>query len=133
MYFISHKMNLMRRFVCFFAFVVSSVSVLAQNGKISIEQDEKITELLAIYKTANESAEFYRIQVGFGDFAKAQEIKSKVEQDFPGLFSNIDFDSPTYRVRIGRFKNKLDAERKFREVRQKYPDAMLLQPKRSSR
>ena len=114
-------------------FVVSFAFGQAQKGKITIDQDQKITDLLAIYKTANESSAYYRIQVGFGDYAKANEIKSKVEQDFPGLFSNIDFDSPTYRVRVGRFKNKLDAERKFKEVRQKYPDAMLLQPKKSSR
>ncbi|MGB6154249.1 MAG: SPOR domain-containing protein [Pricia sp.] len=120
----------MKRLICLSLSLVSFVYAHSQQGKINIEQDQKITDLLAIYKTANESAAYYRIQVGFGDYAKAQEIKLKVEQDFPALSSNIDFDSPTYRVRVGRFKNKLDAERKFREVRQKYPDAMLLQPKK---
>ncbi len=105
----------------------------AQQGKITIEQDKKITDLLEIYKTSNESSEYYRIQVGFGSYAKAQDIQSKVEQDYPDLPSKIDFDSPTYRVRVGRFKIKLDAERKFKEVRQKYPDAMLLKPKKSTR
>jgi len=105
----------------------------AQQGKITIEQDKKITDLLEIYKTSNENSESYRIQVGFGSYAEAQKIQSEVEQDFPDLPSKIDFDSPTYRVRVGRFKNKLDAERKFKEVRQKYPDAMLLQPKKSTR
>ncbi len=123
----------MRRVICVMVFVVSCAYGYTQKGKITIDQDQKITDLLAIYKTANESTAYYRIQVGFGDFAKANEIKSNVEQDFPGLFSNIDFDSPTYRVRVGRFKNKLDAERKYKEVRQKYPDAMLLQPKKENR
>lgn len=120
----------MKRAICLTFSIISFAYGRSQQGKINIEQDQKISELLAIYKIANESAEYYRIQVGFGDYSKAQEIKSKVEQDFPALYSNIDFDSPTYRVRIGRFKNKLDAERKFKEVRQKYPDAMLLQPKK---
>lgn len=105
----------------------------AQQGKITIEQDKKITDLLEIYKTSNENSESYRIQVGFGSYAEAQKIQTEVEQDFPDLPSKIDFDSPTYRVRVGRFKNKLDAERKFKEIRQKYPDAMLLQPKKSTR
>ena len=105
----------------------------AQTGQVNIEQDERIGELLKIYKSSNSSSEYYRIQVGFGSFAKAQRIKSEVEIDFPGLTSKIDFDSPTYRVRLGRFKNKLDAERKFIEVRAKYPDAMLLKPKKSSK
>ncbi len=114
-------------------FICSLSYSFAQTGRVNIEQDEKIDELLKLYKSSNSSSDYYRIQVGFGSFAKAQHIKSKVEIDFPGLASKIDFDSPTYRVRVGRFKNKLDAERKFLEVRAKYPDAMLLKPKKSSK
>lgn len=112
-----------------FAFSVSLAQ--AQKGEITIEQDENITALLAIYKSSNESSNHYRIQVGFGSYAKAQKIKSEVEVDFPGLYSKIDFDSPTYRVRLGRFKTKLEGERKLEEVRKKYPSAMLLKPKKS--
>ena len=123
----------MHRSITLFVFILLCGSSYAQKGTISIHQDDKIDALLAIYKTANESTDYYRIQVGFGDHTKAQDIKSKVSQDFPDLSANIDFDSPTYRVRVGRFKNKLDAERKFIDVRKKYPDAMLLAPKRSLR
>lgn len=108
-------------------------TTFGQQGHVNVEQDQKITELLKIYKTANESSDYYRIQVGFGSYATAQNIQAKVQEDFPELFSKIDFDSPTYRVRVGRFKDKLTAERKFAEVRKKYPDAMLLQPKKSTR
>ncbi len=115
------------------AFITFTAAVgFGQQGQMNIEQDDKIAELLDIYKSSNESHEYYRIQVGFGSYAKAQSIKENVEIDFPGLTSKIDFDSPTYRVRIGRFKTKLEAERKFKEVRIKYPDAMLLKPKKST-
>lgn len=105
----------------------------AQQGDIKIQQDDKIVELLGIYEEYNKTSEYYRIQVGFGSYSKAQELKSDVEIDFPNLPSKIDFDSPTYRVRLGRFKTKLEAERKFKEVRAKYPDAMLLKPKKSGK
>jgi len=111
-----------------FSVVVGS----AQQGQVNIQQDNKIADLLDIYKSSNESHEYYRIQVGFGSYSKAQSIKENVEMDFPGLSSKIDFDSPTYRVRVGRFKTKLEAERKFKEVRIKYPEAMLLKPKKST-
>ncbi len=107
-------------------------TALAQKGQIKIEQDQKINTLLDAYKALNENTDYYRIQVGFGSFDKAQKIKSEVEIDFPDLPSKIDFDSPTYRVRVGQFKNRLEAERKYNEVRQKYPDAMLLKPKKST-
>ena len=115
------------------AVISFSIAVgFAQQGQVNIQQDDKITDLLGIYKSSNESHEYYRIQVGFGSYAKAQSIKENVEIDFPGLMSKIDFDSPTYRVRVGRFKTKLEAERKFKEVRIKYPEAMLLKPKKST-
>ncbi len=114
---------------CIFFTIIAS----AQEGTVTIEQDQKIVELLDIYKSSFESSEYYRIQVGFGSYAKAQRIKADVDQDFPNLPSKIDFDSPTYRVRIGRFSSKLEAERKFIEVREKYPNAMILKPKKSTK
>ncbi len=118
-------------YIYIFSFSVCFLN--AQEGRVNIEQDKKIVALLGIYKAANETSTYYRIQVGFGSHAKAQKIKSRVEQDFPSMYSKIDFDSPTYRVRLGRFKTKLEAERKFIEVRKKYPDAMLLKPKKSTK
>ncbi len=121
------------RLLVIIAIISFSVAVgFAQKGQVDIQQDNKIADLLDIYKSSNENHEYYRIQVGFGSYAKAQSIKENVEIDFPGLSSKIDFDSPTYRVRLGRFKTKLEAERKFKEVRIKYPDAMLLKPKKST-
>lgn len=102
----------------------------AQKGTVNVEQEEKLENLLEIYKSYNETTEYYRIQVGFGSHATAQRIKSNVEIDFPQMYSKIDFDSPTYRVRLGRFKTKLEGERKLQEVRRKYPAAMLLKPKK---
>ncbi|SIQ23284.1 SPOR domain-containing protein [Maribacter ulvicola] len=121
--------------------ILSTIAVFAcfthfshsQSAQINIEQDQKIDQLLEVYKSSLSNNEYYRIQVGFGNYAKAQKIKSNVEEDFPDLPSKIDFDSPTYRVRVGRFTSRLNAERKFNEVRIKYPDAMLLKPKKSTK
>ncbi len=129
---ISHNGNTMKLLGSLALVLLCTTVGQGQEGQINIQQDDKIAELLDIYKTANGDYEYYRIQVGFGSFDKAQSIKENVEIDFPDLFSKIDFDSPTYRVRLGRFKTKLEAERKFKEVRIKYPDAMILKPKKST-
>lgn len=105
----------------------------AQNGNITIKQDNKITKLLDIYESANKTAPKYKIQVYFGSAQKAQTIKDQVDIDFPELYSKIDFESPSYRVRVGRFPSKLEAERKLIEVRKKYPSAMLLKPEKTTK
>ena len=73
-----------------------------QQGNINIQQDEKITNLLGIYKSVNENSSHYRIQVGFGSFQEAETLKANVDKDFPDWPTKIDFESPSYRVRIGR-------------------------------
>lgn len=104
----------------------------SQEGTITIEQDPKIDQLVEIYKDANTSSGYYQIQVGFGRHQEAQNLKSKVDIDFPGWFSKIDFKEPTYRVRLGKFKTKMEAQRRLIKVRKKYPNAFLLPQKINS-
>jgi cell division protein FtsN len=104
----------------------------AQEGKINIEQDASISKLLEVYKTSNSNMAFYTIQVGFGSYSKAEELNEQVKIDFKDLPSKIIFDSPTYRVQIGQFRTKLEAERKFNEVRMKYPESIILKPEKTT-
>ena len=129
----NHIITAMKKLICLPFLFITIISSYGQDGQLHIEQDEKIEELLELYKSALNTTAYYRIQVGFGSHSQAQRIKANVEQDFPNLTSKIDFDSPTYRVRVGRFKTKMEAERKFNEVRAKYPNAMLLKPEKSAR
>lgn len=122
------------RALFFFSFLfVFGFLGMAQEGVITVEKDPKIDELLEVYKSVNSKLEYYQIQVGFGTYQKAQNLKSQVDVDFPGWYSKIEFESPTYRVRLGKFKTKLEAERRFLEVRKKYPNAMLLKPENSGK
>lgn len=110
------------------ALLLVSISVQAQNGRISIEQDPGIAQLMKLYEKNLAETQYYTIQVGFGRYEEAQELKDAVDLDFPQWTARIVFDSPTYRVQVGRFQNRLDAEREYLEVRKKYPGALLLRP-----
>ena len=105
----------------------------AQQGVVTIDQDPQIEQLVELYQISNSVSDYYTIQVGFGNYEEAEELKDLVKIDFPQWTPQIIFDSPTYRVRIGRFRTKLEAERKFLEVRKKYPAALILKPESESR
>lgn len=126
-----NKVNLMKTIILSVILLGFITCGMAQSGEISIEQDASITHLLEVYKISNSESGFYTIQVGFGSYSKAEELKQQVDIDFPDLKSKIIFDSPTYRVQIGQFRSKLEAERKFREVRIKYPESLLLKPEKT--
>ena len=114
-------------------FIVGFVNLsIAQEGNIAIEQDASITKLLEVYKTSNINMPFYTIQVGFGSYSRAEELNEQVKIDFADLPSKIILDSPTYRVQLGQFRTKLEAERKFNEVRLKYPESLILKPEKTT-
>lgn len=117
----------MNRFGLAFLFALLGGFVLhAQRGQVSIVQDPEIDRLLDVYKEAKANAEYFTIQVGFGTYDFAEELRDEVSIEFPEYKPNIVFDSPTYRVHIGKFSNRLEAEKKFLEVRRKFPGALLL-------
>ena len=100
----------------------------AQEGIVTIEQDAKISKLMDIYTRANSNTGYYTIQIGFGSYEDATKLKTESGIDFPQYSAKIVFDSPTYRVHMGRFKTKLEAERTFKEVRKKYTESIVLKP-----
>lgn len=108
--------------------LAGTLSATAQRGTVSIEADPKIERLLNIYKEANANANYYTIQVGFGTYDEAEALRQEAALEFPEYEPNIVFDSPTYRVQIGKFTTRLEAEKKYLEVRQKFPAALLLRP-----
>ena len=123
----------MKRSVITVFMVVLTTFCFGQKGEVSIEQDPKISQLLEVYKTANSNRDHYTIQIGFGSYEEAEKLKLDVEIDFPQWKAKIVFDSPTYRVRIGKFESKLEAERNFIEVREKYPQSLILKTGKTER
>ena len=109
-------------------FTLFSFYCSAQQGAISINQDERISKLLDIYQTAEENSEYYQIQIYNGSLSGANAQKANLDVDFPNWETKIDHVDTDYRVRIKKIKTALEAERKYLEVRKKYPAAIIIAP-----
>lgn len=124
-------------FITIFAFFFSGVG-LAQDsmktqhpeGKVSIDQDPRIEKLIAynseLNKTNNEKR--FRIQIYNGTLEGAEKAEKDFHEKFDDISCNISFETPNYKVRVGKFRNRLEADRYLMKVRQEYPSAFLLQP-----
>lgn len=108
--------------------IISSPFVIGQQGQVSIDRDPDLDRLLEIYEEVRANADYYTIQVGFGTYDEAEELRKEVSREFPEYKPNIVFDSPTYRVQVGKFSTRLEAEKKYLEVRKKFPASLLLKP-----
>ncbi len=94
------------------------------------QQVDAILDTISIQNKSIRYAIGYRIQIYVGNVrADADAAKLYTYQTFPELLPYMVFNSPTYRVKIGDFMNKIDAERYLQQVKQQFYSAVILPEK----
>jgi hypothetical protein len=121
----------MKSFYILFIGLVLSVSASAQDGKIDIIGDAEL-DLLVDKKVASvDTTDMwgYRIQVYFGSNRKsAQETKQKLKSRYPELSEEMysDYFQPSWRVRVGNFYRKIDAQNLMMKLEREFGDVFLV-------
>lgn len=104
----------------------------AQEGTLTINQDQDIEKLLAIKKDMNSSEEAtdrYKIQVYSGNRADAEDAKTKVYSSFTWK-STLVYETPNYKIWVGSFRTRLEADRALKKIKNKFPSAFIFKPKK---
>ena len=119
--------------ICSTIFVLLTLTKLsAQSATVKIEQDSTITKMMAnkiAIDTENYSSKFYTIQLFYGDNKRAHELFENFKQSFPDWEAELSFETPNYKVQVGRFKNYYFGLNKLEEIKRVYPAAFLLEIK----
>jgi 1,2-phenylacetyl-CoA epoxidase PaaB subunit len=69
----------------------------------------------------------YRVQIYNGpDRNKAVQIKTEFMRRFPGVSTYISYVAPGFRVKIGDYRNRSDAEGMLREANSMYTPSMIV-------
>ncbi|HBT85537.1 MAG TPA: hypothetical protein DEB12_06480 [Porphyromonadaceae bacterium] len=108
-------------------------------GDVTIYQDESITHILGrpmgpprnVYTTADGSVQYYKmrgykIQAFSGNNQRtsrdeANRKQNLINQSYPELETVVLFESPFWRLRVGNFENRSDAEEAMQELRKTFP------------
>lgn len=121
--------------ICAFAGVIS-VQAQSAEGELVIIQDQRIDSLVALSIAYNQSFPFisgYRVQIymasGNNALSDAEIVKKDFEQNFPELTAYITFREPYYRVRVGDYRTRLEANQLLKPIRKSYQDAWIIQDK----
>ena len=113
----------------FFSFLSSTV--FAQEKESNIETSAEVKKLIE-RKIAVNKVEFveqyYAIQLYYGNYTAAKRILKKFKIKHAGWKTEISFETPNYKLRVGRFKDLNIANQKLEEIRKIYPSAFLLEP-----
>ncbi|MGV3459965.1 MAG: SPOR domain-containing protein [Flavobacterium sp.] len=111
--------------------LLSAEKSFAQSGNGAIVQDSRFEQLLADKRKINSSItvnDKYKIQIFYGDNEKARKTLSEFRREYKNIDGTIIFASPTYKVWVGSFKSRIDAERTLKDIQRKYPYALLIKP-----
>ena len=112
--------------------LLSTPKLTAQSAIIKIEQDSTISKLMVTkieIDTQNYSSKFYTIQLFYGDNKRAQELFENFKQSFPDWEAELSFETPNYKVQVGRFKDYYLGLNKLKDIKRVYPAAFLLEIK----
>lgn len=103
------------------------------NGELKVFQDPRADTLMERYIQINEIhpvIEGWRIEIFFeaGNYSKklAMEAKSGFVEQYPEVPSYLIFQQPYYKVRVGDFRTKMEAEKFLREIEAGYPQAFVV-------
>ena len=114
-----------------FVFLLTSSFINAQDGKTTITQDSKFEKLLNEKRKINASLvvnENYQIQIYNGDSETAKKTFAAFKKEFKNYDGTIVFNTPTYKVLIGNFKTRIEAEKNINEIKKTYKNAVVIKP-----
>ena len=104
-----------------------------EKGYIQVIQDDKVDLLVSKHIQINQNRkgiEGYRIQIFFdsgnNSKTKAQSIYEGFKAKYPEIRAYLSFKSPNYKVRVGDYRTRLDAQRFLNDIIIEYPNAWII-------
>ena len=115
-----------------FCFLFTSVAFSQDNtvGKVEIVQSENIDRLMLKHVSINtekETIDGFRIQIHFGgEREKAKSIKTKFLQQFPEMPAYEIYQQPNFKVRVGDFRTRLEAQKFMNQIASSFPSSFIV-------
>lgn len=121
-------------FCCiFFAIAIQSASA-QDRGKVIVTKDPQIDSLIAkrlelsknVKSGASISVSGFRVQIFSGlNRQDAYTEQAKFKARFPSQTTYISYVQPNYRLRVGDFRTKLEAEKFMNELKKFYSSLFI--------
>ncbi len=87
---------------------------------------QKLFQIKKDYSKRIFESTYYTIQIYFGDLKNADSILIDFQKNYEGIKSELIFETPNYKVRIGDYRDINIASQKLEEIRRTYPGSFII-------
>ncbi|MFU8842457.1 MAG: SPOR domain-containing protein [Bacteroidales bacterium] len=120
-------------FMCLILIGYTMQSQGVQEGKLTVIQDARVDSLMKKFIEVNAAypqLKGWRVEIFFesGNFSKrlAMEARAAFIEKYTDIPSYVIFQQPYYKVRVGDFHSKMEAEKLLRAIERDYPNAFVV-------
>ncbi len=122
----SKKIKLIFLFFLFFSW-----QSFSQNFTTKINDKVEFKKLLDLSEKANSeyfSSNYFSIQVFSGVYKEADSVLNIIKNNYVNDSIFFFFETPNYKVQVGKFQSKVEAQKKLRSVIKEFKAAFILKP-----
>ena len=117
-------------FSCGYSLAQNIITTSNRDSTLFITRDTRIDELISRQKDNNvlkQSISGYRVQIYFGGVRqKAAELKIEFVAKHPDVPAYISYSSPNFKVRVGDFRTRLEAQKFLKSIEGQYSTSFIV-------
>ena len=116
-------------------FLISLLLIIIIHSKLNAQDKnvnyndtltQKLFQIKKDYSKRIFESTYYTIQIYFGDLKNADSILIDFQKNYEGIKSELIFETPNYKVRIGDYRDINIASQKLEEIRRTYPGSFII-------
>ncbi|MGI9532894.1 hypothetical protein [Lutimonas sp.] len=100
-----------------------------EDGVVRIESSAHVDQMVAQKKEYNKSLDKingFKIQIYYGSEKECYEVKEEFTSLFPEIATSIIFSTPQWKLQIGNYRTRLEADHAMVGIKKEYPSAIVL-------
>jgi hypothetical protein len=117
--------------LCLLSIFFISLNSFSQEGKIKLNQDPRLTELMKLKKEVNQetfTSGQFTIQVYNGKYESGVKLMEELNSNDKFQDVLFSFETPYYKIRIGKYVSKIEAIKELKLIKKTFPSAFILKP-----
>ena len=112
--------------ICMFLFSLWDISAQDEGVYYNDTLTKKFFQIKKDFSKKTFESTYYTIQIFYGSLNEADSIYNDFRENYEDVKSELIFETPNYKVRIGEYKDINVASQSLEKIRRIYPGSFII-------